>query len=94
MRYLLVFPNGYTVDISDRPEAGPAGSVYDASWVDDKKLASMEWLVHAKLEHEVDNIPTMTIYMEEATQSRAYEEKLKADNNEFMKWWDPGGKRE
>ena len=94
MRYLLVFPNGYTVDISDRPEPGPAGSDYDASWVDDKELASMQWLVHAKLPHEVDNIPTMSIFMEEATQSKAVGDKLLEEKREFLDWWDSGGERE
>ena len=78
MRYLLVFPNGYTVDITDRPEAGPPGSVYDASWVEDKQLASMEWLVYGKVENVIDGQTTLSIFMEEATQSRAYEEQFNA----------------
>jgi len=78
MRYLLVFPNGYSVDISDRERPGSPNSVYDASWVDDKNLASMEWLVYGKVEHVVDNQPTLSTFLEEATQSRAFEEKFNA----------------
>ena len=76
MRYLLVFPNGYTVDITDRPLSGPPGSVYDTSWVEDKQLALMEWLVYGKIEHVVDNQPTLSVFLEEATQSRDFQRRF------------------